>query len=107
MYKRQVQLRCRERFYERLAGLRMEAAVRVLADGKETACDRGEVQFTRNGISGIPVFQVSRHAVRALEDVYKRQTQCYENGTMQTTAEKYGVQAALLNAETAAEETAE
>ena len=59
-----VQLRCRERFYERLAGLRMEAAVRVLADGKETACDRGEVQFTRNGISGIPVFQVSRHAVR-------------------------------------------
>ena len=34
-------------------------------------------------------------------------TQCYENGTMQTTAEKYGVQAALLSAETAAEETAE
>ena len=34
-------------------------------------------------------------------------TQCYKNGTMQTTAEKYGVQAALLNAETAAEETAE
>ena len=63
-----VQLRCRERFYERLAGLRMEAAVRVLADGKETACDRGEVQFTRNGISGIPVFQVSRHAVRALDE---------------------------------------
>lgn len=63
-----VQLRCRERFYERLAGLRMEAAVRVLADRKETACDRGEVQFTRNGISGIPVFQVSRHAVRALDE---------------------------------------
>lgn len=63
-----VQLRCRERFYERLAGLRMEAAVRVLEDGKETACDRGEVQFTRNGISGIPVFQVSRHAVRALDE---------------------------------------
>lgn len=34
-------------------------------------------------------------------------TQCYEDGTMQTTAEQYGVQAALLNAETAAEETAE
>ena len=42
--------------------------MRVLADGKETACDRGEVQFTRNGISGIPVFQVSRHAVRALDE---------------------------------------
>ena len=42
--------------------------MRVLADRKETACDWGEVQFTRNGISGIPVFQVSRHAVRALDE---------------------------------------
>ena len=52
-------LRCREAFYGRLAGLRMEAVVRILADGKELASDRGEVQFTKNGISGIPVFQVS------------------------------------------------
>lgn len=34
-------------------------------------------------------------------------TQCYEDGTMQETAEKYGVQAALISAQTAAEETAE
>lgn len=63
-----VQLRCRERFFERLAGLRMEALVRILADGKEIARDRGEVQFTKTGISGIPVFQVSRYAVRALDE---------------------------------------
>lgn len=61
-------LRCREAFYGRLAGLRMEAVVRILADGKELASDRGEVQFTKNGISGIPVFQVSRFAVRALDE---------------------------------------
>lgn len=61
-------LRCREAFYGRLAGLRMEAVVRILADGKELALDRGEVQFTKNGISGIPVFQVSRFAVRALDE---------------------------------------
>ena len=63
-----VALRCRERFFERLAGLRMEASVRILADGKELARDWGEVQFTKTGISGIPVFQVSRYAVRALDE---------------------------------------
>ena len=62
-----VALRCRERFFERLAGLRMEASVRILADGKELARDWGEVQFTKTGISGIPVFQVSRWGVRALD----------------------------------------
>ena len=75
-----VQLRCRERFFERLAGLRMEASVKILAgdpapaggkknaERKELVEDRGEVQFTKNGISGIPVFQVSRYAVRALDE---------------------------------------
>ena len=75
-----VQLRCRERFFERLAGLRMEASVKILAETqapaegkknaerKELAEDRGEVQFTKSGISGIPVFQVSRYAVRALDE---------------------------------------
>lgn len=61
-------LQCREGFYGRLAGLRMEASVRILANGTELASDRGEVQFTKTGISGIPVFQVSRYAVRALDE---------------------------------------
>lgn len=61
-----VQLRCGEKFFEKLAGVRMDAQVELYADGAWLASDRGEVQFTKNGISGIPVFQVSRYAVRAL-----------------------------------------
>lgn len=61
-----VQLCCREKFFEKLAGVRMDAQVELYAGGEWLASDRGEVQFTKNGISGIPVFQVSRYAVRAL-----------------------------------------
>ena len=63
-----VQLRCREKFYEKLAGVRMDAKVDIFVGEELLASDQGEVQFTRNGISGIPVFQVSRYAVRALEE---------------------------------------
>lgn len=61
-----VQLRCREKHYKRLAGVRSEAGVRLFADGKLLAEDRGELQLTDYGISGIPVFQVSRYASMAL-----------------------------------------
>lgn len=61
-----VQLRCREKHYKRLAGVRSEARVRLFADGKLLAEDRGELQLTDYGISGIPVFQVSRYASMAL-----------------------------------------
>ncbi len=63
-----VRLRCRESFFGQLSGLRMEASVRVFADAKLLSEDQGEIQFTRDGLSGIPVFQVSRFAVRALEE---------------------------------------
>lgn len=63
-----VQLRCREGFFARLAGLRMEARIRLYVDGKETAQDQGEIQFTKTGVSGIPVFQISRWAVKALDE---------------------------------------
>ena len=62
-----VQLRCKEKFYEKLAGVRMDAKVELYTEEKLLASDQGEVQFTKNGISGIPVFQVSRYAVRALD----------------------------------------
>ena len=63
-----VQLRCRESFFAKLAGLRMDARIRLYIDGKEAAQDQGEVQFTKNGVSGIPVFQISRWAVKALDE---------------------------------------
>lgn len=62
-----VQLRCREKFYKQLAGIRTEAAVSIFADKKLLAKETGELQLTDYGISGIPVFQVSRFAAKALD----------------------------------------
>lgn len=61
-----VQLRCREGFYKALAGVRVQGKVSVYADGKLLASDTGEIQLTDYGISGIPVFQVSRFASKSL-----------------------------------------
>lgn len=61
-----VQLRCRETFFKQVSGVRADACVSIWADGKELASDQGELQLTDYGISGIPVFQVSRFASEAL-----------------------------------------
>lgn len=61
-----VQLRCQGKFFKQLAGIRCEAEVGIYADGKRLASDRGELQLTDYGISGIPTFQVSRFASVAL-----------------------------------------
>lgn len=61
-----VQLCCKERYFKQLAGVRCEARVSLLSCGKILAEDRGEVQLTDYGLSGIPTFQVSRFASVAL-----------------------------------------
>lgn len=69
-----VQLRCREEFYKGLQGVRMQAKIQLYAGKKEhgeetktlLAAEAGELQLTGYGVSGIPVFQVSRFAARAL-----------------------------------------
>ena len=63
-----VELRCNEKFFHRLKGIRLAAGVRLLVDGEPVARDSGEVQLTERGISGIPVFNVSRYATRALAE---------------------------------------
>ena len=50
------------------AGVRADALVSLLVEGACVAQDTGEVQMTDYGISGIPVFQVSRYASLALEE---------------------------------------
>lgn len=62
-----VQLRCKESFYKTISGVRTDAKIAVYANGRFLAEDTGELQLTDYGISGIPVFQVSRFAVRALD----------------------------------------
>lgn len=62
-----VQLRCEGNDYKQFSGVRCEAAVKLCVDGKVTASDEGELQITDYGISGIPVFQISRFAAIALD----------------------------------------
>lgn len=63
-----VQLKCRENFYKQISGIRIDGSVTIWADGEMLAEDRGELQLTDYGISGIPVFQVSRFASVALDE---------------------------------------
>ena len=55
-----VQLKCRETFLKSVAGVRADAQISVLSGGERVAAERGELQITDYGLSGIPVFQVSR-----------------------------------------------
>lgn len=50
----------------RWTGVRCEASVRLLVRDAETAAAEGEIQLTEKGVSGIPVFQISRYASEAL-----------------------------------------
>lgn len=62
-----VALRCKEDFYKRVAGVRCDARVTLRIDGRAVRSERGELQWTDYGISGIPVFQLSREAAYALQ----------------------------------------
>lgn len=61
-----VQLRCKENFYKAIAGVRVNGSVAIYVDEELMAKDTGEIQLTNYGISGIPVFQVSRYAAIGL-----------------------------------------
>lgn len=50
------------------SGVRADAAIKLYVDGTCVAEDTGEVQMADYGISGIPVFQVSRYAAIALNE---------------------------------------
>lgn len=61
-----VQLRSDNKVFKSISGVRCEANVSLFVDGLPVAEDTGELQLTDYGISGIPVFQISRFASRAL-----------------------------------------
>lgn len=61
-----VQLRCGDGFFKSIAGVRVNGTVSIWSEGECLAKDTGEIQMTDYGISGIPVFQVSRYASKAL-----------------------------------------
>ena len=61
-----VQLRCKEKWFKTVSGVRTEGVITVLENGKPIAAEQGELLFAEYGLSGIPVFQVSRFAGEAL-----------------------------------------
>ena len=71
-------LNCSGDFYASLAGVRCRARVMLLADGQPVKEEIGELQWTKYGVSGIVVFQLSRFAyaedLRRFDSACARQT---------------------------------
>lgn len=61
-----VQLRCKEKWFKTVSGVRTEGEITVYENGKQIAKEKGELLFADYGLSGIPVFQISRFAGEAL-----------------------------------------
>ncbi len=57
-----VQLRCQEKDLKAIAGVRCDANIKLYIDNKLTTEEFGELQLTDYGLSGIPIFQLSRFA---------------------------------------------
>lgn len=55
-----VALKSSETYFKAVAGVRTDAEVSVWVDGQCMGTEMGELQITDYGISGIPVFQLSR-----------------------------------------------
>ncbi len=63
-----VQLRCREKWFSTIAGVRCEGRITLYAQQKKLAQEKGELLFTEYGLSGIPVLQLSRYAGEELDN---------------------------------------
>lgn len=61
-----VGLRSPLKVFKQLSGIRCNAKVTVVIHGIHGASAQGELQLTDYGISGIPVFQISRYVTKAL-----------------------------------------
>ncbi len=56
-----TQLVCKEEYFKDIAGVRTECFISLLRDNTVIAEEFGEMQITDFGVSGIPIFQLSRH----------------------------------------------
>lgn len=61
-----VQLKVKNHCLSKASGVRADVRVSVYQDGQFSGTDTGEMQITAYGISGIPVFQISRHAAKGI-----------------------------------------
>lgn len=63
-----VALRCKEKFYRNAAGVRCDARLTLFTAEEKVCEERGELQLADYGISGIPTFQISGFAARAMQE---------------------------------------
>lgn len=100
-----TQLLSSGKFFKTIAGVRLEAKAALFSNQKEIAMEEGEILFTSYGISGIPIFQLSRYAAMSIEkkaitvltldfypeisefDLQKHMIERFENGSHKTTEE--------------------
>ncbi len=55
-------------FYKETSGVRCDGNINVYSDDKLLAEDKGELQLTAYGVSGIPTFQVCRYAAYSIKN---------------------------------------
>ncbi len=57
---------CQGDFWPKVAGTRIQGQFSLEIDGKRIEGEKGEIQIVKNGVSGIPVFQLCRVAAEAI-----------------------------------------
>lgn len=65
-----TQLICREEYFKDISGVRATCNIRLYKNGELIGEEFGEMQLTEFGVSGIPVFQLSRHVSEDLDADY-------------------------------------
>lgn len=94
-----VALQGKQSFLREIAGIRAENRVEIYIENEKIAEETGELQLTENGVSGIPVFQLSRYAsyglaeekeVYVLLDFLPWQTEEETTSTLEKRFLKYG-----------------
>ncbi len=58
---------CKEKFFKEISGVRAKGNVMLYLDDKIMSSELGEVQFTDYGLSGIPIFNLSRDVAYMLK----------------------------------------
>ena len=62
-----VPLQGKQAFFRQLAGIRAEIQAILYVENEKIASEYGELQLTDYGVSGIPIFQLSRYATKSLK----------------------------------------
>ena len=63
-----VQLKSPAKYFKTLAGVRTEALIKLFVEGNFLAEEKGELLIANYGVSGIPIFQLSRFASKAISE---------------------------------------